>query len=117
MIGVVIFFRGAGKDIGVRGSLLDEMLPLRRLDALGSARQAVNVSPLVAVPRLTVWTPAWCVCSLAGNIGQGALIGLYVDNRFKTEDEAQKPLPLETMEIIGGEVRPSRLVIACWTGE
>lgn len=112
----VSYYREAGKNIGVRVLLLDGALSLRRLDGLGSARQSVRVSPLIGVSRFILWTPAWCVCSFAGNIGQGALIGLYVDTRFKTEDEAQKPLPLETMEIIGGEVRSIRLVIACWTG-
>lgn len=40
----------------------------------------------------------WCCCY------QGLLIGLYTDTRFKTAEDAQKPLPLELVNIIGGEV-------------
>lgn len=38
---------------------------------------------------------------------QGALIGLYADCRYKSGDDAQKPLPLTSLNIIleGGEVK------------
>lgn len=35
---------------------------------------------------------------------QGALVGLYADQRYKSGDDDKKPLPLKSIEIIGGEV-------------
>lgn len=36
---------------------------------------------------------------------QGALVGLYADKRYKSGDDEKKDLPLQSIEIIGGEVR------------
>lgn len=35
---------------------------------------------------------------------QGALVGLYADKRYKSGDDDKKDLPLQSIEIIGGEV-------------
>ena len=48
---------------------------------------------------------AWSVTSAIFHLAsQGALVGLYADTRYKSGDDDKKELPLQSIDIIGGEV-------------
>lgn len=51
-------------------------------------------------PAVSLFSISLSLCLLS----QGTLIGLYADKRYKSGEDDKKALPLQSIEIIGGEV-------------
>lgn len=65
---------------------------------------ATHLYSLIVVPPIPVTAPPLTgACSFSRH--KGALIGLYTDSRYKSDDASKKPLPLKSLEIIGAEVK------------
>ncbi|CAM9502920.1 unnamed protein product [Ascophyllum nodosum] len=121
---------GAAQDIiatqefkGEKKSSITVMLgskgPVKRMTVIGLGKQEESALTPAAFEALGVQLAALAKSSRCKSMGivlpegcnnggtqalaQGALIGLYADSRYKSGDDSQKPLPLQSLNIIGGE--------------
>ncbi|CAM9937203.1 unnamed protein product [Scytosiphon promiscuus] len=79
----------------------DASLKASALEAIGS--QLAELAKSSKCKSMGIVLPEGCAEGSTAALAQGALIGLYADKRYKTGDGDKKPLPLQSIEIIGGE--------------
>lgn len=79
----------------------DATLSPPALEAIGV--QVAALAKSTKCKTLGVILPEGCGEDAAQSLAQGALIGLYSDVRYKSGEDDQKPPPLATIDIIGGQ--------------
>ncbi|CAM9562700.1 unnamed protein product, partial [Ectocarpus sp. 13 AM-2016] len=79
----------------------DSSLIPSSLEAIGTQLAALAKSS--KCKSMAVVLPEGCGEGSTQSLTQGALIGMYADQRYKTRKEDKKDLPLQSIDIIGGE--------------
>ncbi|CAM9241779.1 unnamed protein product, partial [Ectocarpus fasciculatus] len=96
--------RGSGvKRVAVLGlgKKDDSSLTPASLEAIGTQLAALAKSS--KCKSMAVVLPEGCGEGSTQSLTQGALIGMYADQRYKSRKEDKKDLPLQSIDIIGGE--------------
>ncbi|CAM9663960.1 unnamed protein product [Pylaiella littoralis] len=95
--------KGGVKRVAVvgLGKKEDAALTPSALEAIGSQLAALAKSS--KCKSMAIVLPEGCGEGSAQALAQGTLIELYVDKRYKSGKDAKKDLPLQSVEIIGGE--------------
>eukprot|EP00903_Cladosiphon_okamuranus_P013572 g12642.t1 len=79
----------------------DKELTPSALEAIGTQLAALAKSS--KCKSMGVVLPEGCAEGSTQALAQGALVGLYADKRYKSGDDDKKDLPLQSIDIIGGE--------------